>query len=471
MKGYAIINDNQIQFEVPGGKHLLDYIREDLQLKGTKEACREGDCGSCIVLWGKQEGGVVRYRTINSCMFPVGEIQNSHIVTIEGLNGEKMTPIQQFMVVEWASQCGFCTPGFIVSMTGYFLQAKTLDVDEAIAFLGGNICRCTGYLSIKRAMTHLCELLDQDEFRKSYQKNRVNYLIAAGFLPGYFEHISALISELPGEDDPNPFEPENVLMAGGTDLYIQKAEIISTQEPYFILRNSLFRGIRQERDQCVIGSATTVSELEESDLFTQIVPQFRTYSRLISGASIRNRATVGGNIVNASPIGDLSILFLALNASLKLELNGRERIIPLKNFFLGYKKLDLYPGELVKELMIPMAMSGHDIHFEKVSRRTHLDIASVNSAMSIRLNKGKIEEIHASAGGVGPVPMYLNGFCHHLQDNFFDEKLMETGIQLALNEISPISDVRGSKTYKCLLLEQQLRIHFSVLAGQINKNT
>ncbi|HAY71185.1 MAG TPA: (2Fe-2S)-binding protein [Saprospirales bacterium] len=375
----------------------------------------------------------------------------------------------QFMVDEWASQCGFCTPGFIVSMTGYFLQAKTLDVDDALAFLGGNICRCTGYLSIKKAMTRLCELVDPDKFRKSYEKNRVNYLISEGFLPGYFESISVLMSHLPAEADPEPFQHGNVLLAGGTDLYIQKADMISTHEPYFILRNSHFRGIRQEGDQCVVGSATTVSEMQESDLFNRLVPEFKKYSRLISGASIRNRATIGGNIVNASPIGDLSILFLALNASLRLELDGRERMIQLKNFFLGYKKLDLYPGELVKELLIPMELTDHVIHFEKVSRRTHLDIASVNSAMSIRLNNRKIEEIHASAGGVGPVPMYLNGFCHHLQDHFFDEKLMETGIQIALNEINPISDVRGSKTYKCLLLEQQLRIHFSVLAAQINK--
>jgi xanthine dehydrogenase small subunit len=464
MKGNAIINQKKVQFDAKGGMHLLDFIRNDLQLKGTKEACREGDCGSCIVLLGQMENSKLTYRIVNSCMYPLGEISNKHVVTVEGLTGQKMSMIQQLMIDEWASQCGFCTPGFIVSMTGYFLQAKTLNVDDAISFLGGNICRCTGYHSIKRAMIRLCESLDQVEFEQSYNENRINHLVKTGFLPAYFEQISTLLAEIPASGQPKTYHPGDIILAGGTDLYIQKGEIISSQEPYFIRQNEHFRGIRRNGKHLIIGSATTVTELEESELFRQIVPGFSTYSRLISGASIRNMATIGGNLINASPIGDLSILFLALNAAVKLDLSGKERIIPLKHFFLDYKKLDLQAGELLNEVMIPLDITDANVHFEKVSRRTHLDIASVNSAMSIKSENGIICEIHAAAGGVGPVPLYLKGVCEYLQNKIWDDQVVEEGIQIALNEISPISDVRGSKQYKHLLLEQQLRIHFSVLA-------
>jgi len=258
-------------------------------------------------------------------------------------------------------------------------------------------------------------------------------------------------------------------MAGGTDLYIRKGDDVSLEEPYFVREQNGFRGIYQRGDFCVIGAATTITELEESEHFMQIIPDFREYSRLISGASIRNRATIGGNIINASPIGDLSILFLAMNASVKLVLGDRERMIFLKNFFLGYKKLDLQPGELLREVLIPINMAKAVMHFEKVSRRKHLDIASVNSAMSIRMNSGKVEEVHAAAGGVGPTPQYLKFFCNQLQNKYLDEDGMEEAIRVAMAEISPISDVRGSKMYKSLLLEQQLRIHFSVLAEKITK--
>lgn len=467
MKGYAIINQKKVQFIANGGMHLLDFIRNDQHLKGTKEACREGDCGSCIVLSGQMEAGKLIYRVVNSCMYPLGLISNSHIVTVEGLTGQNLSMIQKLMIDEWASQCGFCTPGFIVSMTGYFLQAKTLSVDDAVSFLSGNICRCTGYLSIKRAMTRLCESLDQEEFERSYHQNRVSHLVKAGFLPAYFEQISTRLAEIPSPEQVKPYQTGDVILAGGTDLYIQKGDILSSMEPYFIRQNENFRGIRTNGSHLSIGSATTITELEESIPFRQMVPGFSSFSRLISGASIRNMATIGGNLINASPIGDLSILFLALNASVKLDLPGSERTIPLKNFFLDYKKLDLEPGELLKAVMIPLDSADSEVHFEKVSRRTHLDIASVNSAMSIKSHQGIIHEIHAAAGGVAPIPLYLKGLCEYLQNKIWDDQLVEEGIRIALDEISPISDVRGSKQYKRLLLEQQLRIHFSVLAAKL----
>ncbi|MBN2571543.1 MAG: 2Fe-2S iron-sulfur cluster binding domain-containing protein, partial [Ignavibacteriales bacterium] len=174
---HTIINNKTESFQSPSGAVLLDVIRNDLKLKGTKEGCREGDCGSCIVLWGKLKNDKMEYRTVNSCMFPLGEVEQSHIVTIEGLNDKNLNPIQQAIIDEGASQCGFCTPGFIISMLGYFLNAKTLNLQDAIASLSGNICRCTGYTSIIRAMEKIVNSLEPKKFADSYSNDRISFLI------------------------------------------------------------------------------------------------------------------------------------------------------------------------------------------------------------------------------------------------------------------------------------------------------
>ncbi|MBN1639277.1 MAG: 2Fe-2S iron-sulfur cluster binding domain-containing protein, partial [Ignavibacteriales bacterium] len=194
---HTIINNQIESFQLPSGVVLLDVIRNELKLKGTKEGCREGDCGSCIVLWGKLKNDKMEYRTINSCMFPLGEAEGSHIVTIEGLNDKELSPIQQAIVDEEASQCGFCTPGFIISMLGYFLNAKTLNPQDAIASLSGNICRCTGYTSIIRAMERIINSLDTKEFAASYSSARISFLIGHKFLPEYFLSIPEKIKNLP----------------------------------------------------------------------------------------------------------------------------------------------------------------------------------------------------------------------------------------------------------------------------------
>jgi xanthine dehydrogenase small subunit len=457
----TIINDRNEEFQLPPGTVLLDVLRNDLKLKGTKEGCREGDCGSCIVLRGTHVNGYIDYRIVNSCMFPLGEAENSHIVTVEGLNGTELSPFQQAMVDENASQCGFCTPGFVVSMAGYFLHAKTLNVQDAVAFLSGNICRCTGYTSIIRAMEKALSLFNAHEFTDSYGKDRVPFLIQHQFLPEYFQGIHNLLLKQ-GHVSKQDMTGKLVL-GGGTDLYVQKEDEVVDSDVFLISNDQTYKGISLENDKCVIGAATTVTELEESDIFCNIIPDFPAFVRLISGVSIRNRATIGGNIVNASPIGDLSIIFLVLNATLVLEKNNKTREVPLRDFFKSYKQLDLLPGEIVHSLSFPVPREQSKICFEKVSRRTHLDIASVNTAMLIYQDNNIVQEFHLSAGGVAPVPLYLKTASEFLRGKTLSHENIDKTISIAVDEISPISDVRGSASYKKLLLRQLLISHFSSL--------
>lgn len=455
----TIINNSEETFQLPSGAVLLDVLRNNLKLKGTKEGCREGDCGSCIVLWGKLKNRTMKYRTVNSCMFPIGDAAHSHIVTIEGVNGKELNPIQQAIVDEGASQCGFCTPGFVMSMLGYFLQAKTLNIQDAISFLSGNICRCTGYASIIRAMERTLNLFEPKEFENSYPEKRISLLIQNKFLPEYFLTIPDRIKNIPLPSS----EPalKSFVVAGGTDLYVQKGDEISDSNLFLLSSSEEYKGIYIENNNCVIRAATTISELEESELIQKLLPNFKKYIQLISCQSIRNRATVGGNIINASPIGDLSIILLALNSTVILKSNDATREVKLKDFFRGYKRLDKSPDELLYSVYFPLPSKNNSFHFEKVSRRMHLDIASVNSAIMLSVENNIVKEIHLSAGGVAPIPLYLSNAAAFLKNKNLNKENIDETVKIAMDEISPISDVRGSKGYKNKLLKILLYLNLT----------
>ncbi len=463
----TIINNRPESFELPAGTVLLDVLRNYMKLKGTKEGCREGDCGSCMVLWGKMQAHRIEYRTVNSCLFPLGDAEHTHVVTIEGLNGETLNPIQQAIVDDGASQCGFCTPGFVISMTGYLLQARTLDLPAAIAFLAGNICRCTGYTSIIRAMARSLNLINSDEFAHSYPDTRISFLVQQKFLPEYFLSIPDRIQSLP--TSPNQLSGQPVIMAGGTDFYRQQGEDVPDANVMLLSREANFKGIYIENNQCVIRAATTITELETSEIIQHAWPDFKKYIHLISCPSIRNRATVGGNIINASPIGDLSIMLLALEATVVLKQNDQMRTVKLKDFFRGYKQLDKSPAELLHSITFPIPPKSGRFNFEKVSRRTHLDIASVNSAILISMENNFINEMHLAAGGVAPIPCYLAKASAFLKNKALNRENVAATIDFALSEVTPITDVRGTAGYKKLLLKQLILAHFVTLFPKMSE--
>lgn len=456
----TIVNNEVVVLNFPSGAVTLDVIREHLHLKGTKEGCREGDCGSCMVLLGKIEKDRLKYRIVNSCLLPIIEIADAHLVTIEGLNRDDLTPIQQYFVEEGASQCGFCTPGFIISLTGYLLYAKTLNLKDAIAFLSGNICRCTGYKSIERVVSKLLEGMNSESFEKSYENNRISYLVEENILPDYFLRIPEKLAQLPYSfhQDENS---ENVNpVAGGTDLYVQIGFALEENEINAIDLKNQYKKINVIDDFCIVGAAVSVTELTENEIINKLIPDFAKYVNLISCTSIRNRATIGGNIVNASPIGDLSIMLIALNASLRIERENGYREVTVKNFFKGYKQLDLKKDEWLKEIIIPLSKEKYFFNFEKVSKRTYLDIASVNSAVSLKVENEKIIDITLSAGGVAPIPLLLKKTCDFLKGKIINPENVEKSLEVVTSEIQPISDVRGNANYKSLLLKQLIKAHF-----------
>lgn len=479
-----IFNRDEVETSHSPGMVVLDFIRGVEGLTGTKEGCREGECGACTVLIGEVIRGTLQYRAVASCLLPLGELNGKHLVTIEGINLEKpgeLTPVQQALVDEVASQCGFCTPGLVVSLTGFFLSSPTLNFNDAIDAVDGNICRCTGYVSICRAIDSLCQGFTQ---RLAKNADRISQLVDWRVLPGYFLDIynRLLQLNLPAATDTlsKQYEEQKesrgknssalplkgkIIMAGGTDLYIQQPDALAEADLEFVSCFSRLRGIRRHLNWIYIGAGTTVEELKHSSLINEIYPRLPGYLNLVSSTIMRNRATLAGNIVNASPIGDLSIILLALDADLTLTKDNTRRQFPLRDFFKGYKKLDLEKDEIIESIDIPICpwVGNLYFHFEKVSQRRHLDIASCNSAIYIRTFEDLIEDIHISAGGVAPIPLYLTQTAASLIGKPVSSENIQQAASILKQEISPISDVRGSAQYKSLLLRNLFYTHFITL--------
>ncbi len=454
-----ILNDTVVRTGKPGGSLLLDFIRYEQQHFGTKIGCREGDCGACTVLIGTPAGKRIRYHSASSCLTPIANVAGKHVVTIEGLNMAHLSPAQEAIIEEGATQCGFCTPGFVVSLTGFCLEPKPASYPDALAAIDGNICRCTGYKSLERAARRLTEALAGKD-----SSEPVDWLVANGFLPDYFRQIPEKLQSLQP-----PAGLAGTQVGGGTDLYVQKPEALVEKEIAPLDRLPGLKGIRIDAGSCTIGAGVTVAELLASAELQAIFPRLGAQVKLVSSTPIRQMATLGGNFVNASPIGDMTIFFIALNAQIRIEQNGAARTILLKDLYRGYKTLDLQPGEIVTALRFDLPAANSRFNFEKVSKRTHLDIASVNSAMLVTVENQQIADIHLSAGGIGPVPAYLANTCAFLRGRPLNPETLEAATPVLQGEISPISDIRGSAAYKRLLLRQLFRAHFLTLFPDILK--
>lgn len=457
-----ILNEKTIATELPQGMVMLDFIRYQQHLTGTKIGCREGDCGACTILVGELVNDELHYQSMTSCLMPIGNAAGKHIVSIEGINfKDQLNPIQQAMSDEGATQCGFCTPGFVMSLAGYCLSKGEFDQGTAIASIDGNICRCTGYKPIERAAGKMATIL-----KEKNGEDEIAFVTRKKILPEYFAGIKDRLLEMNiaarGRSVPDPagLKARPHIMGGGTDLYVQHHETMSSADIHFVFDHPELNGIHKEGNKCILGSSVTVSDLKRSPIINDAFPGFQQIAKLISSTPIRNMATIAGNFINASPIGDFTIFFLALDAQLILTDGVTTRELPLRKLYKGYKTLDKRPEEQIEKIWFEIPGKDSYFHFEKVSKRTHLDIASVNTAIHLKLNGNTIEQASLSAGGVGPVPMYLQKTSDFLKGKEISDALIGDSVEIMKTEISPISDARGSKEYKTLLLGQLIKAHF-----------
>lgn len=450
-----ILNHKIIRTSQNTGMTLLDYVRYEKNLSGTKIGCREGDCGACTVLVGSaNESGNMEYKSITSCISPLGNAHGKHIVTVEGTNlKEKLTVVQQAMKDNYATQCGFCTPGFVMALTGFSMSNVEKNSTNALNAISGNICRCTGYKSIKNAAESVCQKLDYDK-----DGMPLDWLIENEFIPEYFKNIHEKLSAL---NTKTANQNNGKVVSGGTDLYVQQADNLMDNSVNLISNNEHLKGIKIDQGICTIGSNSTVTDLWNHTELNHYFPNLKQHLKLVSSEQIRNMASFGGNIVNASPIGDMTIFFLALNSNITLiNKDNTERTIALKNFYKGYKAYDLKEGELIKNIHFKLPSKKSLFNFEKVCKRQHLDIASVNAAIQIEINKNIITNVNVSIGGVFAFPKYLEETSAFLKGKELNEALIIEANTILQSEISPISDVRGTSDYKRLLARQLFYSHF-----------
>lgn len=451
--------NGQRQLAGPDLAHLTlsRYLRYDKRETGTKIVCEEGDCGACTVLIGRREDGALRYRPVNSCITFLFQLDCTSVVSVEGLarNG-RLTPVQDAMVRCHGAQCGYCTPGFIVAMAGMYEdrpQAANLGPREFRAGLTGNLCRCTGYEPIIKAGLEVrnqpvCEqLYPSAEILAEFAAIEREPLRAGGC----FKPV-----ELRDAIEFKATHPQCVIVQGATDFGVWCNKRGFTTDA--VLSLDAIEGLgelRIEGGQLTAGGRVTLAQLES---FVQDkLPELAQVLDRFGSPQIRNAGTLAGNIANASPIADtLPFLYVA---GAELELTGRNgtRTVEIASFYRGYKTLDLAADEIITRIVIPLPARADTLRLYKVSKRSHLDISSFTAAMLMRRSGDRIESIRIAYGGVGPVVLRLPKTESFLTGRMFSLDALESAGAIAKEEITPISDVRGSRDFRLQLAENVLK--------------
>ena len=449
----CLVNDRLVTLTDLDTGLALPWLRATRRLTGVKEGCGEGECGACTVLLGEADaGGAMTYRAVASCLLPVAELAGRHVVTVEGLNPpDGLTPVQQALVDAGAPQCGFCFPGIVMSLTGFLLTADRITPHEAAVALDGNICRCTGYASIRRAVEALC---GDAGGRLDGGGDRLTQLVGWGVLPAWFASVGEKLAGLA----PTGAGEGGTVVGGGTDLMVQRPDIAGGAPVSYLSRRPDLATVTRDGGWLRLGGGVTMETLRRHPDVQAAVPGAAAIMERFASTIIRHRATVAGNLVNASPIGDVAVLLLALGAELDLAAGDRRRTLPLDRLYLGYKRLALDEGELIEAVRVPEA-AGRVVSFEKISQRHILDIASVNSALTARVDGGVLRDVRLAVGGVAPVPLVAAGAAAALEGQAPDAAVFAAAARALDAEIAPIDDVRGAAAYKRDLARRALAAH------------
>ena len=443
---------------------LADYLRRLLALTGCKVVCAEGDCGACSVLVSEcDEKGGASFKAINSCIYFMHQLAFQSIVTIEGLKEEQARKLYKSMAKCHSAQCGYCTPGFVMSFAGSLQGQKDSSLKEA---LYGNLCRCTGYTAILDGLRQYKKDESKDDLipAVSYEKalslfkeRQTVRVQKEGFEVYTPLTMEEALLELSKED-----KKLTITMQGGTDLgvLVNKNRLI----PKRILNLSKIADIKyvsQEGGRCLVGGGATLRQLE--DWARGSFSELYDYMRLFASPQIKSVATLAGNVGNSSPIGDLLPFLLVARGQLKLVSKERgERVVLCKDFFVDYRKTLLKKDELISQISFDVPSKGDFVRFYKVSRREHLDISSVVAAFFVP--KRDTTEMKMAFGGVDKVPKRLYGAESVLKKGF-DRGLWDRVKESAQKEVAPISDVRGGASYRRLLVGQLLEKLYFDLEG------
>ncbi len=454
-----IINNKTCASLVDPATPLLDFLRQEAGLTAAKPGCGTGDCGSCLVLVGEfsPADASVKYRALNSCLLTVGQAEGCHVITPEGLAGETLTPVQQALLDQGAVQCGYCTPGLVIALTGALLNGR-----ELIEAAAGNLCRCTGYGGIRRACESLAMQFD-------CRPRTLDEIVTCGLIPAGVVAAAAHLPPLPVahlfEQPVGDADSGLQYLGGGTDWMVNRPRDPELKTRCALHRVPSLRQIQVNDDELLLGAAVTIDELQHSAEVASDWPSLAHYLQRFGSPSVRAMATVGGNLVNASPVADLAVLLLAMQAEVELSSGDSCRWLPLPYFFKAYHQTELKAHEVLTTIRLPRNDGGSTrLHFEKIAKRELDDIATVNTAMMAAEGKpGHFGRIRLSAGGVAPVPRLLHGVSDFLSGRSVSIQTVREALARVDADIAPVDDARGSAAYKRQLLKHLLLAHLTVL--------
>lgn len=436
---------------------LLEYLRQQGYI-GTKEGCGDGDCGACTVaIISENSAGKPQYQAMNSCLIPLGSVIGKEIITVEGIaeNG-KLHPVQEAMVKTGGSQCGYCTPGFIMSLFASYYEGKVDDIS-----VEGNLCRCTGYIPIRRAAQMVTNQHPQDKFSEKLQEislenTEFNYQDEDHkfYRPTNLARVLSLLQEY----------PEAVLIAGGTDLGLELSHH-SQDYPILISLEAVaeLQTFTQTDEYVEIGAAIPLSNLKQH--LAGMFPSIDEMVHWFAACQVRNRATLGGNIGTASPIGDLLPVLLSLDAKLKITGIEGTRILPLADFFHGYRQTDLKTGEVIVTVQIPTTLPPDAVkrlsHAYKIGKRGTDDISIVAAAFTIDLDaNNQVVQARLGYGGVAATPIRALEVESLLEGKPWNIKTIEEVKPILRETFTPLTDLRASADYRKILVANLLEKFF-----------